>query len=536
MAASNGTGLASAPSQNGASAEVAERRRAFRSVLFAAESDADLGDVAEPDIFRDLHLDQVLAAMTDGREEYDLASFFYTPLHDPSAVDYRHEVFHDLEKPDVREAVTGFARGMARMRRHWEQVEKLHYRQQKQAWFVEGAGVYCDAVRALASDLEKADVGSRGLKALREYVTAYLASGEFSELAKEVADIKSSFGEIRYALKINGARVSVSEHAGEPDYGAEVADAFARFQQGAVGSYLARLPESADMNHVEAQIVDCVAKLYPAPFRARAEFCQRHGDYLDATIARFDREAQFYLGYLELVERIRARGLDFCYPEVSEESKETVAQDTFDLALADKLARDAAAAVPNEFHLDGPERMFVVSGPNNGGKTTFARMFGQLHYLASLGLLVPGSKAKLFLPDRIYTHFEREEDIETLRGKFEDELVRVHAILEQATASSVIVMNESFGSTSLDDARFVGTEVMRRILELGALGVYVTFIDEIASMSDATVSMVSQIVPEDPAQRTFKVVRKPADGRAYAWAIAEKYGLTYDRLMERVSA
>ncbi len=494
------------------------------SVLFEGSHDNDGLTLTEPDYFGDLNLDQVLSEMTGGREEYALEPFFYTRLFAAEAVRYRQEVVRDLERVEVLEAVRRFADTMRRTREHLARSEKLHYELQRQSWFVDAVGIYCEAVHTLAGDLAELQLGSLGLRGLRDYVVEYAGSERLTALVEEARRVKEALRGIRYRLRIQGPRVTVGRYEGEEDYSVQVLETFGRFRQGAVRGYLVSLPDDVEMNHVEAQILELVARLHPDEFGARADYCERHRAFLDQTIARFDREVQFYLGYLELIGRLRAAGLRFCYPRVSARSKEIAAEDTFDIALATKLVGEEREVVCNDLRLSGPERMLVVSGPNNGGKTTFARMFGQLHHLASLGLPVPGSEARLLLADRIFTHFEREEDIETLRGKFDDELVRVHEILELATSRSVIVMNESFNSTTLNDALFVGTEVMRRILELGCVGVYVTFVDEIASLSEATVSMVTEVVPENPAQRTFKVLRKPADGLAYAWAIAESTG------------
>lgn len=509
----------------------------FHSILFdRSGGDDDVDELLEPSFFVDLNLDQVVEALTAGREEYRLRPFFYAPLHDVATVRYRHEVLNDLEQSDVIESIRAFGQEMRRMRKHLAQVEKLHYPLQKQAWFLDAIKIYCDAVRSLAGELARIDVTSRGVKALREYLAGYTASERFATLTSGTQALKEALAGVRYAVRIRGNRVTVSTYEGEADYSAEVQKTFAKFKQGAVKSYLVKLPDFAEMDHVEAQILDLVARLHPDLFGTLAAYCTRNRDYLDGTVVRFDREVQFYLAYLELVARFESAGLPFCYPHVSGDSKDISASETFDIALATKLVPVGGKVVCNDFSLEEPERVIVVTGPNNGGKTTFARVFGQLHYLASLGLPVPGSSVRLFLPDRLFTHFEKEEDIETLRGKLEDELVRVHEILEQATSNSVIVMNESFSSTTLNDSLFLGTEVLRRIVELGSLGVYVTFVDELSSLSESTVSMVSTIVPENPAERTFKIVRKPADGLAYAWALAQKYGLSYERLMQRVTS
>ncbi len=509
----------------------------FGSILFGRAEDAARAACSEmPAFFADLHLDQIIEAITGGKQQYNLKPFFYTPLTDIDSITFRHEVMQDLGDTGLFINIRSFARKMQTMREDLAQADKLSYKHQRDWWCMEAVNAYCEAISSLAGDLTAAPIKSRGFTAFRQFVTSYAQSKVFCSLLRETTELKSDLAKVNYCLLIKGGCIKVRNYDSESDYSAEVEDTFQRFQQGEPKDYRTEFGGRLEMNHVEEQILRYVALLNPQLFARLDNFCATNGSYLDETIRIFDREIQFYVAYLEYVSVFIASDLQFCYPKVSVTSKDVCDFDAYDLALAQKLLKEKSPIVCNDFSLTEKERIIVVSGPNQGGKTTFSRMFGQLHYLASLGCPVPGRNAQLFLFDGLFTHFEREESIATLRGKLEDDLVRIHEILQKVTPNSMVIMNEIFTSTTLQDQIFLSRKVMEKLVELDLLCVWVTFIDELAIFSNETVSMVSTIVPENPAVRTYKIERRPPDGLAYAMSIVEKYRLTRNHIKERLKS
>jgi DNA mismatch repair protein MutS len=507
----------------------------FPSILFQQSEDRARAEAAQPPVFFvDLNLDQIINAVTIGKTEYNLAPLFYTPLGEIDAIHFRHEVMQDLQDLALYEHIKSFSQAMRTMRESLVQADKRYYRLQKESWFLNAVEIYCDAVNDLALHLGATHLKSRGFLGVHEYLNDYVRSDPFTALLAETKKLKSDLASVRYCVLIKDSGFKVRKYESESDYSADVEATFGKFKRGLVKNYSVKFTDLPDMNHIEAKALDFVAQLYPDLFSQLDNYTQKNADYLDKVIAAFDREIQFYVSYLDYISILQSAGLRFCYPTISDQSKEISVDQGFDLALAYQLVGQGASVVCNDFWLKGNERILVVSGPNQGGKTTFARAFGQLHFLAALGCPVPGRASQLFLSDRLFTHFEKEEDMKNMRGKLADDLVRIHGILDQATERSIVIMNESFNSTTLKDAIFLGKRVLERIVELDLLCVCVTFIEELASFSEKSVSMVSTVVRENPALRTYKIVRHRADGLAYAISIAEKYGLTYDCLRERI--
>lgn len=490
---------------------------------------------AEPHYFSDLHLGQLVKPLTAGREEHVLGALYCEPVHDRRTAYYRQEVARDFEQGALVDCARAFTEGMCRVRvflKGMDQIENPYY---KQGSFIGAVDEYCRAVLALHASLQVLPLKAPALRLLTDYIAQYEMSPGFRTFAHEAAHLQEALAGVRYKLLINGLHVTVTAYEGEAEYSQQVEDVFAPFRQGEVKDFQTRYTDTRDANHVHAFVLEGVARLYPELFARMQALLERRGELLDQTVLTFEREAQYFISYLELIEPLKQLGLPFCYPQVRAQCDGLDVRQGFDLVLALRTAGAGRCVVCNDARLGGQEKALIVSGPNQGGKTTFARMIGQLHFLAGLGLPVPARYASLGLPDDIFTHFEHAEQLGTGRGKLEDELWRARSMLERATARSLIVLNESFSATTVPDALSISTRVLQRILEINALCVWVTFLDELSCLGPRSVSMVAEVLVDDPTVRTFKVVARPADGRAYARSLAQKHGLTYEALLKRVS-
>ena len=350
---------------------------------------------------------------------------------------YRHEVLADLDLSPVRAEVRDFGRGMRQSREILGQARSMRSRWQQRRLFVDAVSAYCGAVISLATALPTLELRSRGMRALADYMAAYRSSRAFTALADEAGEIVTQLSTVGYTLNIKDTRVTVTSYRDEPDYAREMETFFAKFSDGPATEHAAAPSNRLNMNEVEAEEssswspastpglsgrwtnIFCVTKVSRTPRSPPSTVTHSFTLPISTTSVPCGTPASRFATRVFLSHPDSAQALD-----------------AFDLALAAKVASrpSQSAIVTNDFALGPDGRVLVITGPNNGGKTTFARAFGQLHYLASLGLLVPAREADLVLTDAVLTSFAQAERLRTGRSHLEEELVHLHRIVEHASA------------------------------------------------------------------------------------------------------
>ena len=511
----------------------------FYSILFPNKEKSEEKRCSdEPECFKDLNLNQIFAPLLEAKAEFELNGFFYTSLHDPAVIVYRQDVMRELENRELCKLFSDFSgsvytidRKMDKLREALSSDNDWENNYLSKGRLLDYADRYCAAVSTLTEGLSAFKLRSAGLRGFCEYLFSYCRSDHYISLREHIKHLRAGFSEVKYCMLINKGTVRVRRFEEQADHSEQILSCFEKFRQGDVQNYQRRLSEEPSAEHIEADVLNLLSKLYKDLFSELDTFCSEYFRFDDEIILRFSREIQFYLSWFEYIRPLREAGLPMCYPEICEKADNIYILDGYDIVLASMLSRKT---VINDFRIEKPKQIIVVTGPNQGGKTTYARAFGQIHYLGMLGLCVPGREAALYLFDRIYTHFEREENLAALSGKLQDDLIRLHDLLGRATSKSIIIINEIFSSTTLTDALVLGGHMMDAISALGAPAVIVTFLDELACYNEKTISMMSTVDEEDPSSRTFKIIPKPPDGLAYAMYIARRHGLTYEQLCGRL--
>ncbi|MFO8063776.1 MAG: hypothetical protein R6V29_03985 [Spirochaetia bacterium] len=291
-----------------------------------------------------------------------------------------------------------------------------------------------------------------------------------------------------------------------------------------------------------------------------------------AELAGIEHELSFYLGAYRLKERLDEAGFATCLPTISEDNGRRLRAEGFynvHLALRalqsprsgresagvegadgeDEEATTAAAAasvVENDIDL-GPEAgLAVITGANQGGKTTFVQGAGIIQVMAQAGLFVTARSAELSPVDTVLTHFPSAEGGNIETGRLSTELSELSALFESATADSLLLLNESLAGTNAGEALELAEEMLWALRRVGTRTLYAThlhgIIERLPELNTSSISgpVISGLAAEtqwdgETMKRTYRIIPQAQQGKSFARDLARRHGVTYEQLVEQFS-
>ena len=478
--------------------------------------------------YPDLNLDQVIDKMAV-RWGKDMKKYYRYLPSSSDEVTYRRNIYGDIRKEEVYKSLIKFTEDLDVVAKLRLEKEKARIPLQKCVWHIREIGAYCSAYEALGKALERAGLSSEGMLGFTGILKEILESGGYRQLRERIDKIMAQIRQMRFIITYDKDRISVEPGTLEGE------GAYEEMLHEKIGKEIRHLqnPFIADptLTELENSCLEILEKKQPKFFAEIKAASDQSEGYERPVLRRFEREIIFYLSFCTLQQDMESAGYIFSTPSSLPE-KRMEAKGLYDLALALNCMSSGEEIVSNDFDYEEGERFFVLTGPNQGGKTTFARSLGQLVYLSLMGLDVPAESANVPFFPALQTHFSVEESVETGRGKLKEELVRLAPMMADHQKGTFVIINELFTTAASYDAEIMGRNVLKHFIELGCMGIYVTHLRELTKACDGVVSLRALL--GDDNIPSFKIARGEADDAACAESVVNKYRLTYASLKERL--
>ena len=258
-------------------------------------------------------------------------------------------------------------------------------------------------------------------------------------------------------------------------------------------------------------------------------------------LIRLMPEIEFVTKATELLMRLKERGCPLCHPVIKPMSEKAFdAKGLCNPIVAMKLD---APVVPNDFKFDEDGMIFVLTGPNRGGKSVITCAVGIAFVMAQLGLPVCADSCVISPCDEIFTHFPTGSEDTIDKGRLGEECSRLSAIFEEVTEDSLVLCDESLSSTGSFEAAYIASEVLQGFSMARCRGIFSTHLHDLAASVDSInascvpnggVKIDNLVAAIEKGSRSFKILREKPDGKSYARDIAEKYGLSLDKIMTKI--
>lgn len=476
---------------------------------------------------------------------------------DPAVIAYRQEIFDDMRRLPALGEVLGDAIpvlfDILELRRMDEDLGAGGT--ESYLYSITEIELYVSCIDSLARGLAPLSdkVKSRGFSALCDRIRELSESDYYrelnqglSQLSSRIREVKSITVGVNLDARLRPASAGVVSVNAEPFKSGELLDKILRmsFRNDSFTCIAQLLPydKSQPENRRDAMthafhgaLSDVFRSSVRGWRRIVGEYVLENTDFLLKILP----EIEFVTCAASLLSSLEKRGCALALPQLRPMGEKAFTAEA--LYNADVALRIEDEIVPNDFSFDDNGRLYILTGPNRGGKSVITCAVGQAQALVQLGLYAPAKSLVLSPVDGIFTHFPEGAEDTIDKGRLGEECARLREIFDGISEHSLVLLDESLSSTGAYEASYIAAEILCGFGVARLRGIFSTHLHELAARLDEIndriaaeggVRVDTLVAGIEEGKRSFRVYRRKPDGKSYARDIADKYGLSFESLKE----